>query len=223
MLMKTKGSLRWLTFGESAHSPYKSILLRNMAWQDSHMHMLSLHECLVNGWGMCKVWCVILYLICALGNGMEARFHHWLKKKLLWLFISQFCEKSQNCEIKICNKLFHIIQWRKRAVSMLIKHLKKRITRCSWLNYCLFAFLFLFLITMIKLKNSYINNYIVIILKKIREGKYATFHDLFFGIFRKLQLYFSASTLLTLSPSNSSFAQSFFCPMPTNHIILKVF
>ncbi len=57
-----------------------------MAWQDSHMHMLSLHERLVKCWGMCKVWCVILYLICALGNGMEARFHHWLKQIVIATF-----------------------------------------------------------------------------------------------------------------------------------------
>ncbi len=128
MLMKTKGSHRWLTFGkrvhkmclsESAQSPYKSIL-RNMAWQDSHMHMLSLHERLVKGWGMCKVWCVILYLICALGNGMEARFHHWLKKKCYCDFLSHNSVKKVS-KSKV-NKLFHIIQWRKRAVSMLIKH-----------------------------------------------------------------------------------------------------
>ncbi len=96
MLMKTKGSLRWLTFGESAQSPYKSILLRNMAWQDSHMHMLSLHERLVNGWGMCKVWCVILNQIKIKSNHFychitTAQVPWWVK--FLWA-CSRQCKKT---------------------------------------------------------------------------------------------------------------------------------
>ncbi len=59
-----------------------------MAWQDSHIYNIILHERLVNGWE--KVWCVTLYLIRALGNSMEARFRRWLKNKNDYcVFLSQ--------------------------------------------------------------------------------------------------------------------------------------
>ncbi len=49
------------------------------------MHNVVLYERLVNGWGLSLM--LILYLIRALGNSMEARFRHWLKiKKVIATF-----------------------------------------------------------------------------------------------------------------------------------------
>ncbi len=137
---------------------------------------------------------------------------------LLRLFISQFCEKSQNCEIKSCNKLFHIIQWRKRAVSMLVKHLKKRnhsLLLIKLLFICIFVLVFN---NNDKIKNSYINNYIVIILKKRIGGKYVTFHDFFFCNLQKTSTLFLSINSADSIAFKLIICAVIFCPMPTNHI-----
>ncbi len=103
----------WLTLAKREHIrraflrahdlPIKYIIA-NLAWQDSYMHNVVLHERLVNGWG--KVWCVTLYLIRALGNSMEARFRHWLKNKKGYCYFL-----SHNSDP------FLIIAWYKLAIA----------------------------------------------------------------------------------------------------------